>query len=425
MTARGTNRPAGHDLAEMLLAELSAFSLDPPGHTRIAYGAGEQQAHDTIRAAAEVLGATARADAAGNLYLTLAGRRPDLPAIMLGSHLDTVPHGGNFDGAAGVVAGIGVMAELVQVGLRPPRDLVVMAIRAEEAAWFPLSYPGSRAAFGQLGAAELDTRRSDSGKMLAHHMRVAGFDPDTVAAGVPQIDPARLACFIEVHIEQGPRLIRANAPVGLVTGIAGGCRFPRARILGAYGHSGAEPHFARRDAVVGFAELVLALEAEWNRIETEGKEATLTFGRVESDPSQHGGSRVLGELGFTLDLRTGDDALLERLVARVSALCEEIGARHGLTFDLGVPFNWDSARMNGALIGRLEAAARQSDLAPPHMLSGAGHDAVTFAANGIPAAMIFVRNAHGSHNPDEAMEVADLHAAIRLLTRFVLDFDRT
>ncbi len=425
MTGRGTNLPAGHHLAETLLAELSAFSRDPPGHTRAAYGAGEQRAHDTVRAAAEALGATARVDAAGNLYLTLAGQRPDLPAIMLGSHLDTVPHGGNFDGAAGVVAGLGVMADLAQAGRRPPRDLVVMAIRAEEAAWFPLSYPGSRAAFGQLGPAELDARRSDSGETLAHHMRAAGFDPETVAAGVPQLDPARLACFVEVHIEQGPRLIRADAPLGLVTGIAGGCRFVRARVLGAYGHSGAEPRFARRDAVTGFAELARALETEWDRIEAEGKEATLTFGRVESDPGQHGGSRILGELGFTLDLRTGDDALLDRIVARVAALCAEIGARRGLTFELGAPFTWDSARMDGALLGRLETAARHSGLAPPRMPSGAGHDAVTFASNGIPTAMIFVRNAHGSHNPDEAMEVADLYAAIRLLTRFVLDFDRT
>lgn len=417
--------PAGHHLAETLLAELSALSRDPPGHTRAAYGAGEQRAHDAVRMAAEALGATARVDAAGNLYLTLAGARPDLPAILLGSHLDTVPHGGNFDGAAGVVAGLGVMADLVQAGHRPPRDLVVMAIRAEEAAWFPLSYPGSRAAFGQLGAAELGTRRTDSGETLAHHMRASGFDPRTVAAGVPQIDPARLACFIEVHIEQGPRLIRAGAPVGLVTGIAGGCRFPRARISGAYGHSGAEPRFARRDAVVGFAELVQALETEWDRIETEGGEATLTFGRVESDPSQHGGSRILGELGFTLDLRSGDDALLGRIVARVAALCAGIGARRGLDFDLGAPFTWDSARMDGALRDRLAAAARQSGLAPPLLPSGAGHDAVTFAANGIPTAMIFVRNAHGSHNPDEAMEVADLYAAIRLLSRFILDFDRT
>lgn len=424
MSARETNLPAGHRLAETLLAGLSALSLDPPGHTRAAYGEGEQRAHDAVRRAAEALGATARVDAAGNLYLTLAGQRPDLPAIMTGSHLDTVPHGGNFDGAAGVVAGLGVMAELAQLGRPPPRDLVVIVTRAEEAAWFPLSYPGSRAAFGQLGRDELEARRADSGETLARHMRAAGFDPDAVAAGVPQIDPARIACFVEVHIEQGPRLIRAGAPLGLVTGIAGGCRFVRGRILGAYGHSGAEPRFARRDAVVGLAELVAGLETEWDRIEAAGGEATITFGRVESDPAQHGGSRILGELGFTLDLRAADDALLARMVARFHALCAEIGARRGLVFEPGAPFAWDSARMDGALLARLAAAAGAAGLAPPPpMASGAGHDAVTFAAGGIPTAMVFVRNANGSHNPHEAMDTADLHAAIRLLTRFTLDFD--
>ncbi|GAB1362670.1 hypothetical protein MASR1M32_19060 [Rhodobacter sp.] len=137
------NLSAGFRLAEDLLAGLSAQSLDPPGHTRDAYGTGEQMAHDLIRRAGEALGAAARVDGAGNLYLTLAGTQPDLPAIFIGSHLDTVPHGGNFDGAAGVVAGLGVMADLAEAGIRPARTLTVMATRAEEAAWFPSPIPAA------------------------------------------------------------------------------------------------------------------------------------------------------------------------------------------------------------------------------------------------------------------------------------------
>ncbi|HTN96196.1 MAG TPA: M20/M25/M40 family metallo-hydrolase, partial [Nordella sp.] len=248
--AEETSCSTGGKLAARLLDELAKATQDPPGITRAAYGPGERFAHGLMRAEAEKLGAVARSDAAGNLYLTLAGRTSDLPQIVIGSHLDSVPHGGNFDGAAGVAAGLAVLAEFVGQGLVPPRDITVLATRAEEAAWFPLSYPGSLAALGRLPPEALDARRSDSGRSLADHMREEGFDADAVRRGVPGIAVKDIAAFLEVHIEQGPRLLAAGQPVGIVTGIAGGFRHVAARCLGNYGHSGAEPRFARRDAVL-------------------------------------------------------------------------------------------------------------------------------------------------------------------------------
>ncbi|CDX40151.1 Amidase, hydantoinase/carbamoylase family protein [Mesorhizobium sp. ORS 3359] len=413
----------GGALAGRILDVLAEATADTPGVTRIAYGPGERFAHDLVRDAAEKLGAVAGTDAAGNLYLTLKGRDPHLLAIVIGSHLDSVAHGGNFDGAAGVVAGLAVMAELVRHGIRLQRDLIVLATRAEEAVWFPLSYPGSQAALGLLDPEALEAKRSDSGRTLADHMREEGFDPDAVRRGVPGIDAARIAAFIEVHIEQGPRLVAAAAPVGIVTGIAGGFRYVDAKCLGAYAHSGAEPRFARHDAVLGFADLVAALEIEWDALEREGHEATITFGRVQSDPTQHGGSRVLGELGLTLDVRSAEAAILERVEARLRAILEEVGAKRGVTFELGPRFTWDPATMSAALIAKLDRAATELQMEAPHVPSGAGHDAATFAGAGIPTAMLFVRNENGSHNPTEAMEIADLDQAIRLLFRFVTDFD--
>ncbi|TGQ17308.1 MULTISPECIES: Zn-dependent hydrolase [unclassified Mesorhizobium] len=414
---------AGGELAGRILDALADATTDAPGITRVAYGPGELFAHDLVRNEGEKVGAIARTDAAGNLYLTLKGRDPDLPAIVIGSHLDSVAHGGNFDGAAGVVAGLAVMAELVAQGVRLPRDLIVLATRAEEAVWFPLSYPGSQAALGLLDPQALEARRSDSGRTLAEHMREEGFDPDAVRRGVPGIDAGRIATFIEVHIEQGPRLVAAGAPVGIVTGIAGGFRYVDAKCLGAYAHSGAEPRFARHDAVLGFADLVAGLEAEWDTLEREGHEATITFGRVQSDPTQHGGSRVLGELSFTLDVRSAEAAVLERVEARLRTILAEVGAKRGVTFETGPRFTWEPATMSPALIAKLDSAATELQMRAPHVPSGAGHDAVTFAGAGIPTAMLFVRNENGSHNPHEAMEVADLDQAIRLLLRFVTDFD--
>lgn len=414
----------GGRLAGRLLETLAEATTDAPGITRVAYGPGERFAHNLVRQEAEKLGGLARVDAAGNLYLTLRGSDPGLAAIVIGSHLDSVAHGGNFDGAAGVVAGLAVMAELAEQGIQLPRDLIVLATRAEEAVWFPLSYPGSQAALGLLDPQALKARRSDSGRTLADHMREEGFDPDAVGRGVPGIDAARIAAFVEVHIEQGPRLVAAEAPVGIVTGIAGGFRYVDAKCLGAYAHSGAEPRFARHDAVLGFADLVAALETEWDALEREGHEATITFGRVQSDPTQHGGSRVLGELGFTLDVRSAEGAVLERIEARLEAIFAEVGAKRCVTFEAGPRFTWEPATMSRELIAGLDRAATELQMRAPHVPSGAGHDAATFAGAGIPTAMIFVRNENGSHNPHEAMEIADLDQAIRLLLRFVIDFDK-
>ena len=414
---------AGGKLAGRILDALAEATTDAPGITRVAYGSGERFAHDLVRNEGEKLGAVARVDAAGNLYLTLKGSRPDLPAIVIGSHLDSVAHGGNFDGAAGVVAGLAVMAELVGENIQLSRDLIVMATRAEEAVWFPLSYPGSQAALGLLDPQALGAKRSDSGRTLAEHMREEGFDPEAVRRGVPGIDAGRIAAFVEVHIEQGPRLVAVKAPVGIVTGIAGGFRYIDAKCLGAYAHSGAEPRFARHDAVLGFADLAAALETEWDALEREVHEATITFGRVQSDPTQHGGSRVLGELGFTLDVRSAEAAVLERIEARLHAIFADVGARRRVVFEPGPRFTWEPATMSPALIARLDRAATALQLRAPHVPSGAGHDAATFAGAGIATAMLFVRNENGSHNPHESMEIADLDQAIRLLLRFVTDFD--
>ncbi|UCI23414.1 Zn-dependent hydrolase [Mesorhizobium sp. B2-8-5] len=416
---------AGGKLAVRILDALAEATTDAPGITRVAYGPGERFAHDFVRNEGEKLGAVARVDAAGNLYLTLKGRDPDLSAIVIGSHLDSVAHGGNFDGAAGVVAGLAVMAELVEQNIRLARDLIVLAARAEEAVWFPLSYPGSQAALGLLDLQALEARRSDSGRTLADHMREEGFDPDAVRRGVPGIDAGRIAAFVEVHIEQGPRLVAAGAPVGIVTGIAGGFRYVDAKCLGAYAHSGAEPRFARHDSVLGFADLVAGFEAEWDALERDGHEATITFGRVQSDPTQHGGSRVLGELGFTLDVRSAEPAVLDRIENRLQTIFAKVGATRGVTFEPGPRFTWEPATMSLDLIGRLDRAATELQMRAPHVPSGAGHDAATFAGAGIPTAMLFVRNENGSHNPHEAMEIADLDQAIRLLLRFVTDFDNS
>lgn len=409
---------------ERLFAALEEGTRDLPGVTRASYGAGEQWAHDMVRREAEAIGATTRVDAAGNLYMTRPGTDPALPAIVMGSHLDSVPHGGNYDGATGVIGGLAVLAELDRSGVQLQRDLTVTAIRAEEAVWFPLSYPGSEAAFGRLPPSALDARRADTGRTLASHMDDLGFDAEAMRRGEAQILPENIAAFLEFHIEQGPRLIARKLPFAMVTAINGGFRYPEAVCLGTYAHSGAEPRFSRMDAVLGFSDLVQHLETLWDRLESEGYELTITFGRVESDAAHHGGSRVLGKIGFSLDVRCEHDHVLERVDRELAGFCQDIAERRSVRFDLGSRFAWASARMDKDLIDGLKVAAWRLDLPAETISSGAGHDSAVFADVGIPTAMIFIRNANGSHNPYESMDVADLAAGVAVVVDFVLTCDQ-
>lgn len=405
--------------ASSLLDTIEQASAAHPGVTRDAYGPGEQTAHDIVRTAARALGADISVDSAGNLYMTRRGSNPALPAILIGSHLDSVPHGGNYDGAAGVVAGLAVLERLSRQNINLTRDITVMATRAEEAVWFPVSYPGAKAALGCLPAEALDVRRTDTGKTLAEHMEVAGFNPQDVATGKHHLQAKNIAAFIEVHIEQGPRLVARQRPLGVVTAINGGLRFPSARCLGTYAHSGAEPRFSRQDSVLGFVDLANGLEQLWDRLEGEGHELTITFGRLQSDPTQHGGSRVLGELEFSLDIRCEHQHVLDEAEAEVRLLCDIIEKQRGVRFDLGQRFTWPAATMDTSLVADLQAAALRQGLPDQTLSSGAGHDTAVFAEAGVPSAMIFIRNDNGSHNPDEHMEIADLALGVDLLVDFV------
>ncbi len=154
-------------------------------------------------------------DAIGTLRMVLPGRDRSLPAVAMGSHLDSVPHGGNFDGAAGVIIGVAIAAALRAAGHAPQRDLLVLGIRAEEMCWFPAHYLGSRALFGLLPREAAETlRRVDTGRTLAEHMAEQGLDPTPIREGRVLLDPARIACFIEPHIEQGPVLVEEGPAAG-------------------------------------------------------------------------------------------------------------------------------------------------------------------------------------------------------------------
>ena len=416
MTDQDAGQARAMALAEGLFDALREASLDPPGVSRASYGPGERAAHALARAAAEALGLECRADPVGTLFMTLPGADRALPPVMIGSHLDAVPHGGNFDGAAGVVMGLALAARLLAEGRRLPRDLVVLGIRAEEMCWFPAHYLGSRAAFGLLPRDAPDAlRRTDSGRTLAEHMAEEGFDPDFIRAGRASLDPASIHAFVEPHIEQGPALVAAGLPCAVVTGIRGSVRHPRCRARGAWDHAGAVPRAHRQDAVLATAHLAATMEAFWNRAEAAGRDLVVTMGEFWTLPAMHGPTKVPGEVAFSLDIRSEDDAVLDEAFALMGEVAEAVRRDRRVTLDYGAGMRAAPARMDPRLRAALRAGAAAAGVPVAEMASGAGHDCATFAGRGVPSAMLFIRNANGSHNPAEAMAMEDFGAALSVL----------
>ncbi|WP_237181128.1 hydantoinase/carbamoylase family amidase [Roseomonas haemaphysalidis] len=418
---RRANLTPDVDLASRMFDELRANSTDGLGVTRDAYGPGERMAHALARREAEALGLEVKADPVGNLYMTLPGNDRAAPQVLLGSHLDSVKEGGNFDGAAGVLAGLAAVAGLKRAGFRPARDITVIATRAEEAgAWFPTSYPGSRGALGMLKAAELQVKRQDTGRSLADHMREEGFDPGFAERGETVLTPANTAAFLELHIEQGPVLDAEQVPVAVVTGIPGSRRLRQGRVVGEYNHSGGTPRRFRRDAAIALAEFALGLDEEWARLEAHGHRLVCTFCTMATT-AEAGFTKIAGEATFMLDVRAVNPASVDAVFARLAELVPEIEARRGVRFELGPETGSLASPMDAGVRAGLARAAAAAGVGCIEMASGGGHDAAAFAAAGIPSGMLFVRNQNGSHNPHEAMRMEDFSAACAVVTQWLTE----
>jgi beta-ureidopropionase / N-carbamoyl-L-amino-acid hydrolase len=409
--------------AESLFAELAEKTSDPPGVTRDSYGAGEQTAHEICAATAREMDLDVWTDDAGNLYMELEGADPQLPAWYVGSHLDSVLHGGNFDGAAGVVAGLTSIAAFRKLGVLPRRRIIVMGTRAEECStWFVghhKGHLGSRAALGLLEPSELESAvHVSSRRTLAQCMDDAGFRSARFrdASLAPYISPKAVHAYVELHIEQGPVLEHRGLPVGVVTAIRGCIRARSARTIGGYTHSGAVPHELRQDAVLATVEFASEVDKLWTEMREKGQDLVCTFGKFSTDPAHHSIVKVPGRVDFAFDFRSQDRRVLDYMQGVALELADTIGRRRNVRIELGDISVVTPATMDGALSESLREGCVELQIPYLDIPSGAGHDAADFFDAGIRAAMIFVRNGYGSHNPDEAMSLDDFASGTRLLT---------
>jgi N-carbamoyl-L-amino-acid hydrolase len=405
-------------LAASLFDTLDRATRRGRGIVRDSYGDGEQAAHDIVRAAAESIGLQVEVDAIGNLMITLAGRDRRAPRIIMGSHLDSSPQSGNYDGAAGVVAGLCSLAALKHAGTRLDCDLTVMGIRAEESSWFNVSYLGSNGALGLLDPACLAVRRSDNGRTLESMLLERGFDPAPIRERRALLDPRSIRAYLELHIEQGPTLVAERLPAAVVSGIRGCKRFRSARCVGQYAHSGAVDRRHRHDAVAATVALLHHIEQLWLRYERQGADLVVTFGELYTDPAYHAPSKIAGETRFVIDIRSQSQEVMDELAEQARRAAVDIGKQYGVAFDLGEVSDSPPALMDE----RLRAGFRTQLAQPFEMPSGAGHDAAVFARAGVPTGMIFVRNENGSHNPDEAMTLEDFEVGARALLGLLMEF---
>ena len=404
-------------MAAALFDEVRGVSVDKVGITRPAWSEQDQAAADILARAAGDIGLDAAYDRVGNLCCNLAGKDPAAPAILIGSHLDSVPTGGHFDGLAGFVAGLVAQAALGDIDCTPECDIVSLGIRGEESVWFGIPFIGSRLALGSLPHDQLDElRRGDTGRTLADHMADVGVDVAALRGeSAPAIAADGARAFLELHIEQGPILVGEGVKVAIPTVIRGNVRWPYAHCIGRYDHSGATPRVYRQDTVLAVAELVHRLDEFWQVQEASGAPDTVfTAGKFFTDAAHHGMTKVPGRTDFTLNFGGTAEKFLDTCRSRVNTLAAEIGARRRVTFELGECVTGAPAPLDPELRATFEETAYALGI-ETRRFATVGHDAAEFPRAGIPAAMVLVRNAHGSHNPEEAMDLGDFRAGVQVL----------
>jgi len=345
-------------------------------------------------------GAEVKVDAAGNLRAFYAAEKSDAPRLLLGSHLDTVPNAGAYDGILGVTIAISLLQSLQ--GRRLPFAIEVVGFSEEEGVRFAAPFIGSRALVGRLDEAFLNTQDRD-GISIRSAIKEFGLSPTEISRA--KIHPDTLA-YLEFHIEQGPVLDSLQLPLGVVEAIAGQTRTEFV-FVGHANHAGTTPMHLRRDAIAAAAEWIIAVE----RTAHGEPELAATVGKIEAKP---GATNVIaGEARVTLDLRHRTDQIRERAAAVLTTLAEEIAGRRGIKLQKRELLSQQAVEMDNSLVGEIENAMRSAGCAAHRMVSGAGHDAMILAEK-VPAAMIFLRSPGGiSHDPAESVITEDVALALK------------
>ncbi len=344
-------------------------------------------------------GAEVKVDAAGNLRAYYASEERGASRVLIGSHLDTVPNAGAYDGVLGAMVAIALVESLQ--GRRLPFGIEVVGFSEEEGVRFSTPFIGSRALIGRLDE-ELLNRRDAKGISVRAAIKEFGLNPEEIPQAALRDG---VLGYLEFHIEQGPVLASLQKPLGVVEAIAAQIRMEFG-FEGRTNHAGTTPMHLRRDAMAGAAEWIVAVERTAKNI--PGLVATI--GQIEAKPGAI--NAIAGTVRVTLDVRHGSDEICAQAAAQLSREAQGIAARRGLEVHRNELSRQKAIRMDDVLSRHVEQAIRGVGCEPHRMVSGAGHDAMILAEK-VPAAMIFVRSPGGiSHAPEETVEVNDVSKAL-------------
>ena len=323
---------ATKDFARRLFDTVREMSADVRGVTRQGYGPVETKVLEFLKDEGRKLGLEIETDAAGNVWMTMKGRDSTRPAFVAGSHVDSVPQGGNFDGLAGVVAALVAAKHMHDEGVVPAVDYRVLMMRCEESSFFGKAYVGSLGMLGRLKASDLALRHRTEAGTLADAIRSTGVDPERLTTGEPVVEVKKIGAFVELHIEQGPTLTSRESPrVGVVTGIRGNIRHKNVVCLGETAHSGAVNKEYRHDAVMAAAHLFAEMDAAWDEFLAAGKDLVFTVGVLKTGETA-AISVIPGEVRFTIDMRSLKKETLDEFHARLEAEAKKLEAARGVRF---------------------------------------------------------------------------------------------
>ena len=398
----------GFEFAKKIFDDIREMSKDTQGVTRQAFSAKETAVLDYLTEIGRSLQLEIVSDKAGNVWMTLPGQDRSLPAFVSGSHVDSVPQGGNYDGLAGVTAALTVAWWMRETKFEPKRDYTVLMMRGEESSFFGKAYMGSLGMLGKLTEKDLALKIRDGSCTLGEAMQSCGIDTAAVSGGKALVDISKIAAFVELHIEQGPTLdAQKTARAGIVTGIRGNIRHKAVRILGEAAHSGATDKPYRHDALMAFTDWMQRVDRAWDRWLVNGEDLVFTVGVLKM-ASSAAISVIPGEVTFSVDIRSLSADTAKRFHDLMQKYGEEVAQERG------VKIEYDQA---------LLTSAKAEGIPCLRLASGAGHDSAVLGNNGIPVAMIFVANQLGSHNPHEAMKMEDFMQGTDILWAAVSHYD--
>ena len=391
--------------------ELAQCTDEPGQITRLFLSPALQQSHELVGGWMREAGLTTRVDEIGNLWGRVGPA--DAPAFWIGSHLDSVPNAGRYDGPLGVLMGLEVVAGLVAErklrGEALPFALEVLGFSDEEGVRYGARCLGSRALCGDFDGALLSLLDADEISM-AQALTNFGLEPNSWPAA--RANSAQVLGYLEAHIEQGPVLEESATPLAIVTAIAGQSRL-RARFGGRAGHAGTQPMVLRRDGLAAASEWILEVEA----LAMVTPDLVATVGTIEVEGAAS--NVVPGGVVCALDVRHPDDNAREGAVGELMSAARRIAAKRGVGFDEVFHDRQSAVPMDLELQQQLGAAAQRLGIAAPPMVSGAGHDAA-FMAEICPASVLFLRTPGGeSHNPAEAVDADDVALGLRVMREFL------